>query len=74
MDSCWIGDSNWRPHLAGVVFYSEKLILVDVTYPGAVTFTIYAILTFTNYTREAAEKKKCVAHLVCICRPIWSIN
>ena len=38
--------------------YSEKLILVDVTYPGTVTFTIYAILTFSNYTREAAEKKK----------------
>ncbi len=38
--------------------YSEKLILVDVTYPGAVTFTIYAVLTFSNYTREAAEKKK----------------
>ena len=42
----------------GWYLYIEKLVLVDVTYPGAVTFIIYAVLIFSNYMREATEKKK----------------
>ena len=38
--------------------YTEQRILLDVTYPGAVTIAIYAILTFANYAREAAEKRQ----------------
>ena len=42
----------------GWYLYIDKLVLVDVTYPGAVTFIIYAVLIFSNYMREATEKKK----------------
>ncbi|MDA0663122.1 MAG: adenylate/guanylate cyclase domain-containing protein, partial [Proteobacteria bacterium] len=38
--------------------YSEHLTLIDVTYPGVVTMALYSVLTFANYTREAAEKKQ----------------
>lgn len=38
--------------------YSEQKLLFDVTYPGGVTFALYCILTFANYTREAAEKQQ----------------
>ena len=56
--------------LSGIVFagaglvglswylYREHLKLIDVTYPGIVTMTLYSVLTFANYTREAAEKKQ----------------
>ncbi len=37
--------------------YREHLLLIDVTYPGIVTIALYSVLTFANYTREAAEKK-----------------
>jgi adenylate cyclase len=38
--------------------YTEHLILIDVSYPGIVTIALYSVLTFANYTREAAEKKQ----------------
>ncbi len=38
--------------------YTEHRLLIDVTYPGAVTVAIYSVLTFANYTREAAEKRQ----------------
>jgi class 3 adenylate cyclase/CHASE2 domain-containing sensor protein len=46
--------------LVGITWYlyTEQKILLDVTYPGAVTIAIYAILTFSNYAREAAEKRQ----------------
>ena len=46
--------------LIGITWYlyTEQRILLDVTYPGAVTIAIYAILTFSNYAREAAEKRQ----------------
>ena len=46
--------------LVGITWYlyTEQRILLDVTYPGAVTIAIYAILTFSNYAREAAEKRQ----------------
>ncbi|MDD9923929.1 MAG: adenylate/guanylate cyclase domain-containing protein [Boseongicola sp.] len=46
--------------LVGITWYlyTEMQILLDVTYPGAVTIAIYSILTFSNYAREAAEKRQ----------------
>jgi len=46
--------------LVGITWYlyTEHQVLLDVTYPGAVTIAIYAILTFANYAREAAEKRQ----------------
>lgn len=46
--------------LVGITWYlyTEQQVLLDVTYPGAVTIAIYAILTFSNYAREAAEKRQ----------------
>src|SRR3546814_17963560 len=38
--------------------YREQVVLGDVTYAGAVTVAVYSILTFANYTREAAEKRQ----------------
>jgi adenylate cyclase len=38
--------------------YSEEKLLFDVTYPATVTVALYALLTFANYAREAAEKKQ----------------
>ena len=46
--------------LTGITWYLyiEQKILLDVTYPGAITILIYAVLTFANYAREAAEKRQ----------------
>ena len=38
--------------------YSEELVLIDVTYPSIVTVAVYSVLTFSNYMREAQEKKQ----------------
>jgi adenylate cyclase len=38
--------------------YTEYLTLIDVTYPAIVTMSLYSVLTFGNYMREAAEKKQ----------------
>ena len=38
--------------------YTEYLTLIDVTYPAIVTMSLYSVLTFANYMREAAEKKQ----------------
>jgi|GEM_PF-81885 len=38
--------------------FSEHMTFLDVTYPGVVTMALYSVLTFANYTREAAEKKQ----------------
>jgi adenylate cyclase len=38
--------------------YLEELILLDISYPGMVTIALYSVLTFANYTREAAEKRQ----------------
>lgn len=46
--------------LMGVSFYlfTEKRTLFDFSYPGAVMATLYGLLIFANYTREAAEKRQ----------------
>ena len=49
--SCALGLLSW--HL-----YTTENLLLDVTYPGAVTIAVYSVLAFSNYTREAAEKKQ----------------
>jgi adenylate cyclase len=38
--------------------YKVHLMLFDISYPGIVTMGLYSVLTFANYTREAAEKKQ----------------
>lgn len=38
--------------------YSEQLVFVDPAFPGAVTIFMYAVLAFSNYTRDAAEKRQ----------------
>ena len=38
--------------------YKEHLLLFDATYPGGTMIAIFAILTFSNYAREAAEKRQ----------------
>ncbi len=38
--------------------YKEHLLLFDATYPGGTMLGIFAILTFSNYAREAAEKRQ----------------
>ncbi len=38
--------------------YTEKLTLVDVTYPSASTFALYLLLTYTSYAKTMAEKKQ----------------
>lgn len=45
--------------LAGLSWYlyKEHLLLFDATYPGGTMIAIFAILTFSNYAREAAEKR-----------------
>src|SRR3546814_1091117 len=51
--------SDWSSDVALPIYlYREQLVLVDVTYAGAVTVAVYSILTFANYTREAAEKRQ----------------
>ncbi len=38
--------------------YTEKLTLVDVTYPNSSTFALYLLLTYTSYAKTMAEKKQ----------------
>lgn len=38
--------------------YRRHLLLVDPTFPVATMVALYAVLTFSNYTREAAEKRQ----------------
>ncbi len=38
--------------------YAEHLLLVDATFPAGTMIGLYAVLTFSNYTREAAEKRQ----------------
>ncbi|MPY76712.1 MAG: CHASE2 domain-containing protein [Alphaproteobacteria bacterium] len=38
--------------------YRQHLLLVDATFPVATMVALYAVLAFTNYTREAAEKRQ----------------
>ena len=46
--------------LIGISWYlfREELILLDISYPIIVIAALYAVLTFTNYIREAAQKKQ----------------
>ncbi len=46
--------------LVGLSWYmfTNKLLLIDVTYPGASVFAVYALLSFANYARDSAEKKQ----------------
>jgi adenylate cyclase len=39
------------------LFANDKLLL-DATYPSALAFSIYAVLAFANYARDAAEKRQ----------------
>jgi adenylate cyclase len=41
-----------------IYLYIYDKLLIDITFPGAVTIALYALLTFANYTKEAAEKKQ----------------
>ena len=43
--------------LSAYLYINDKL-LIDMTFPGAVTIALYALLTFANYSKEAAEKKQ----------------
>ncbi|MDJ0683145.1 MAG: adenylate/guanylate cyclase domain-containing protein [Alphaproteobacteria bacterium] len=38
--------------------FSQKLVLLDASYPTAAAILLYAFLAFANYTRDAAEKKQ----------------
>ena len=38
--------------------YKQHLLLLDATYPGGTMVALFALLTFSNYTREAAEKRQ----------------
>jgi adenylate cyclase len=38
--------------------YTQHLLLVDATFPVATMVALYAVLAFSNYTREAAEKRQ----------------
>lgn len=44
----------------GVSWYlfAEQKFLVDITYPGIIAGALFAVLTFTNYARDAAEKRQ----------------
>ncbi|MEQ9455757.1 MAG: adenylate/guanylate cyclase domain-containing protein [Alphaproteobacteria bacterium] len=39
------------------LFTSDRLLL-DFTYPSGLVFSIYAVLAFANYARDAAEKRQ----------------
>ncbi len=38
--------------------YKHDLLLVDATFPVGTMVALYAVLAFSNYTREAAEKRQ----------------
>lgn len=38
--------------------FSTERILLDSTYPAALSFVVYAVLAFANYARDAAEKQQ----------------
>lgn len=38
--------------------FSTQLLFLDASYPVASAFILYAFLAFSNYTRDAAEKKQ----------------
>ena len=38
--------------------FTEQRTLIDVTYPSMLVFAMYFVLTFTNYMRDAAEKRQ----------------
>lgn len=38
--------------------YVQHLLLVDATFPAGTMVALYAVLAFSNYTREAAEKRQ----------------
>ncbi|NMM44160.1 adenylate/guanylate cyclase domain-containing protein [Rhodospirillaceae bacterium KN72] len=38
--------------------FSTERILLDTTYPGGLLFSLYAVLAFANYARDAAEKRQ----------------
>lgn len=38
--------------------FTEHKTFLDVTYPGAMVFAVYAVLAFSNYARDAAEKRQ----------------
>lgn len=46
--------------LVGASWYmfTEARILLDVTYPSGLTIGVYAVMTFANYMRDAAEKRQ----------------
>ncbi|WP_421878269.1 CHASE2 domain-containing protein [Pacificispira sp.] len=40
------------------ILFSEHKVLIDVAYPGATILALYAVLAFSNYARDAAEKRQ----------------
>ena len=38
--------------------FKEELTFLDPAYPGAVTVLLYSVLAFSNYARDAAEKRQ----------------
>lgn len=43
---------------ASWILFSNDKVLLDATYPSALAFSIYAVLAFANYARDAAEKRQ----------------
>ncbi len=38
--------------------FTTERVLLDFTYPSALVFSVYAVLAFANYARDAAEKRQ----------------
>lgn len=38
--------------------FSEHKLLIDASYPGLMVAALFAVLTFTNFARDAAEKRQ----------------
>lgn len=38
--------------------FTNERVLLDVTYPLGLTISVYAVMTFANYIRDAAEKRQ----------------
>lgn len=43
---------------ASWMLFANDKVLLDATYPSALAFSIYAVLAFANYARDAAEKRQ----------------
>lgn len=46
-----IGATSWY-------LFTEQKVFLDVSYPAGMVFAVYAVLAFSNYARDAAEKRQ----------------